>query len=90
MSKESTDKLSSIASKIMRDAQNGGPFQVYRQALIDAQCAAIRTPKHYPRSVSDDERRLDAIEAILRPFIDAAESVAASVLSQDTTEGKRS
>ena len=90
MSKQTSSRVSTTAARIMSVRQRGGPIQVHKDALLAAMDHAIKHPKHYPEAVIDDQRRLDAIESILMPFFDAAETVAASALGQDETKGQNS
>lgn len=88
MSKQTSSEISTIASRVMSMAQRGGPLQVHREGLLGAMESAIKNPRHYPQAVTDDQRRLDALQTILKPYIDAAESLAASALAQDETQGQ--
>jgi hypothetical protein len=69
--RKSSKKMAEIASDIMQMAQNGGPIQHFKAAMIEAFGEAeINTVF------------LEKLDGIFRPYIDNAESLAASVLSQ--------
>lgn len=88
MNKQTSARVSTAAARLMNERRRGGPIQVHRVALLASMEHAISHPKHYPIAVTDDERRLDAIETLLMPFFDAVESVAASAMGQDETKGQ--
>lgn len=90
MTKQTSSRVSSMASRIQTVAKRGGPLVVHREAMLLAMEQSLRQPKHYPVAVTDDQRRLDAIQGVLQPYIDAAESCAASALGQDETKGQAS
>ena len=70
--RKSSSELAHVASRVMSEARQGGPVQARRQQLIDAMAeTGGGTPVV-----------LDCVERVLRPYIDDAERLAASVLSQ--------
>ena len=71
MKKRSGKKVASAASHIMELAKNGGPLLHHAEQL---------KAEFGPMEINTEF--LERLDKIFRPYIDAAESVAASVLSQ--------
>jgi hypothetical protein len=68
---KSSKATAALASDIMAMAQKGGPIQHFKQGIIDA----------FPEETINTDF-LDRLDGVFRPYIDNAESLAASVLRQ--------
>lgn len=71
MSKESSEELASVAGRVMQMAQHGGPVKQLIGQIIQGISQA-----------NSLEEATAATDLILRPYIDDAERLAGSVLSQ--------
>jgi hypothetical protein len=71
--RKSSKKTAHLAGEIMEMAQRGGPIQHYKAQLIE----------EFGETEINTEF-LDRLDNVFRPYIDNAESIAASVLSQRT------
>ena len=71
--KQSSDEIATIASRVMRMAKRGGPIKVHHERL---RTALLSSGHLTPESV------LDTMKRELQPYIDDAESLAASVVAQ--------
>jgi hypothetical protein len=85
--KESSAEMASIASRIMLMAGKGGAIESHRAALRHALRSTdprVDFRKHPPSEDRDAvaDVLIDAMKAVLQPFTDDAESLAASVLGQ--------
>jgi hypothetical protein len=69
---KSSKKTAAAASKIMEMAQHGGPVQHFK----------VELQEKFAEIDVLDLSFLDRIDSVLRPYIDDAESLAASVLRQ--------
>jgi hypothetical protein len=73
--KQSSEEMSSTAGRIMAMAREGGPLVRFSEELADAtdpvKCVSLSVAA-----------RMTKIEKVLKPYIDEAESLAASVLAQ--------
>jgi len=71
--KQTSDTVATKAGRIMAMAKQGGPLAVHRPEL----CEALKSSGNLaPDNV------LERLDAILRPYIDDAESIAGSAVSQ--------
>ena len=85
--KESSAHMASVASRIMQMAKHGGVIEANRPALRHALLNMGRED-----SATDDKTTeannatadllIDAMKGVIQPFIEDAESLAASVLGQ--------
>jgi hypothetical protein len=71
MDRKSSKKMAATASRIMAMAQHGGPVKHFEQQI-----------REKFGELPVDTLFLAHVDEVLRPFIDDAESLAASVLSQ--------
>lgn len=71
MSKESSEELASIAGRVMQMAQQGGPVAKAIDEIIEGLAKA-----------NSREEAIAAVDLVLRPYIDDAERLAGSVMSQ--------
>jgi hypothetical protein len=75
--KQSGDKMTHAASEIMRLAKHGGPLLHFKKELEE----------QFPETPINTDF-LDRMDRIMRTYIDVAESLAASVLSQAKPKGQ--
>lgn len=85
--KQSSDETASVASRVMRMAKGGGPIEANRDALrlaLRGMDRNIGAPMERNEAAENEtaDKLLVAIEDVLRPYFDDAESLAASVVSQ--------
>lgn len=84
---QSSAEMASIAGRIMQLAGQGGPVLSSRAALRLAmiECVSVDMPcEGEAKQIAECEvdKLIDVIHATLKPYIDDAESMAASVMSQ--------
>lgn len=85
-SKKTSADMASLASRIMAMAGKGGVIEANRAALRFALRHCDRDPTVLTSNEEAENETADlllaAIESVLQPYFDAAESLAASVMSQ--------
>lgn len=74
--KSSSPEMASLAGRIMQMAGNGGPVYHFEKQLRVA----------FSLTGGGDDAVLKKVREVLQPYFDAAESLAASVLSQRETD----
>ena len=83
--RQSSAEMASLASRIMMMAK-GGVIEANRPALRLALRCYDRNPENITTNQAAEDETADkllaAIESVLQPYFDAAESLAASVMSQ--------
>ena len=86
--KETSAEIASKAARIMAMAKKGGPIQANRPALRLALRCLDREDLMKSKQLNDEtenaaaDQLLDAINEVLKPYFDDAESVAASAVGQ--------
>lgn len=75
--KQSSVTMANAASEIMQLAKHGGPLKHFKKELEE----------QFPETTINTEF-LDRLDGVMRRYIDTAESLAASVLSQAAAKPK--